>query len=206
MKNLLTEPEQNTVKYYDSTSQNWAAVHNTEKFWGVSVDAFKELLPDGRIIEIGCGGGRDAKELVAMGYDYTGTDISEGFLEVARQALPDQNFVQASVYDLSNVGEDALFDGFWCSAVLLHIPKERIDEAFNSIKKVVREGGIGFISIKEGIEDVVETEGDLERNFYMYQDDEFREVLARNSIEVMNFRYMPMNERTKWLIYVVRVS
>ncbi len=206
MTNFLTEQEQNTINFYNAQSQKWADGHNTERFWGESVDAFQELLADGKVIEIGCGGGRDAKELVAMGYDYTGTDISEGFLEVARQALPDQNFFQASVYDLSNLVEDALFDGFWCSAVLLHIPKDRIDEALNSIKKVVREGGIGFISIKEGSDDVIKKEGDLERNFYMYQDDEFREVLARNSIEVMNFRYMPMNERTKWLIYVVRIA
>lgn len=121
----------------------------------------QELLPTGKVLEIGSGGGRDAKELIAKGYKYTGTDVSKGLLEEARKANPSTVFLRQSVYDLDF--PDNTFDGFWASAVLLHIPKDRIDEALSRLRAVVRNDGIGFISIKQGEgQKIEEYEPDME--------------------------------------------
>ena len=59
--------------------------------------------------------------MIAFGYDYTGTDISTGLLNEARKKVPGQSFYEMSVYDLDF--PEGTFDGFWASAILLHIPK-----------------------------------------------------------------------------------
>ena len=70
----LTKAEIQTIKTYDSKSSDWVLKHETPNFWGSQMDKFYKLLPKGKILEIGSGGGRDAKELIGKGYDYVGTD------------------------------------------------------------------------------------------------------------------------------------
>lgn len=197
----LTKEEEQTVRTYDINAAEWASQHASERFWGQEMDRFSELLPNGKVIEIGSGGGRDAKELIAKGYEYTGTDVSEGLLEEAKKVNPDTTFIKQSVYDLDFPNDT--FDGFWASAVLLHIPKERIDEAMGKLHGVVINNGIGFISIKQGEGQRIDEETRL---FSYWQDDEFQDVLKRNGFEVIETISRPMSERTTWLVYFVRVE
>jgi len=138
-----------------------------------------------------------------------GTDASQGLVEQARKANPEAVFIHQNVYDL-DFPENS-FDGFWASAVLLHIPKVRIDEALRKIHHVVKSGGVGFISIKEGegermmSEDAQIGEMGFSRLFSFYSQSEFEEVLKRNGYEVEEFQYRPISEKTKWLVFLVRV-
>jgi len=206
---VLTLQEQETVKAYDAQAKNWASEHQTKGFWADEIVVFKKLLPSGKILEIGSGGGRDAQELRVLGYDYVGTDASQGLITQAKETNPNVPFFHQSVYDLDFTQDS--FDGFWASAVLLHIPKKRIDEALGRIHNVVRNKGVGFISIKEGIgEKMVKEDAQMgnmghSRLFSFYSRQEFEEVLKRNGYETIEFKYKPMSEATKWLIFFVRV-
>jgi SAM-dependent methyltransferase len=198
----MTEQEQETVKTYDMHAADWSASHSSTGFWQEELEDFRKFLPSGRILEIGAGGGRDAKELIAAGYDYRGSDISVGLLEEARKNNPGAVFDQVSVYDLNY---DRPFDGFWCSAVLLHIPRDKLPKALAAIHRNMRLGAVGFMSVKEGTGERMEDEGGR-RYFTYWSDKDFSERLARNGFEVLKRGYRPMSERTKWLTYIVSVG
>ena len=164
------------------------------------MEIFYKLLPSGKIIEIGCGGGRDAKDYLLGKYDYAGTDVSEPLLKEARKLNPGAEFKNQSVYEL-NFPENT-FDGFWASAVLLHIPKNRISEVLRKIRKVVKNNGIGFITVKDGQGEKEDEEGRL---FSYYTKQEFDTILRETNFEVADYMYQPMTEKTKWHIYVVKI-
>lgn len=194
----LTPEEKITLETYNKTAKKWFGEHKTAGFWKAEMDIFNKLLPSGNILEIGSGGGRDAKELIQLGYDYVGTDISTGLLEIAKKENPTLTFLQQSVYDL-NFAEK--FDGFWASAVLLHIPKPRVDEALGKIHNVVRKDGIGFISLKQGIGERI----DDGRFFAYYAKEEFENILIKNKFETLEFRLNPMSDKTTFLCYFVKI-
>jgi SAM-dependent methyltransferase len=203
----LTSEEKTTIATYDKQAESWSTNHSITSFWGDEMARFNELLPIGKLLEIGAGGGRDAKELIERGYDYLGTNISSGLLEQARENNPGVNFEQVSVYDLDY---KELFDGFWCVAVLLHIPREKIDSALSAINKSMKRGAIGFIAIKEGDGEQLEatnanTGGD-ERYFVYWSDNDFSNKLADNGFTIVERDNKPMNERTQWLTYIVQVA
>lgn len=204
----LRPEEITTAQTYDQTAATWSGLHYLKGFWESEMENFHRLLPDGNILEVGSGGGRDAKELVELGYGYVGTDISTGLIEVARQNLPNGTFYNQSVYDLGFEGRK--FDGFWASAVLLHIPKDRMNEALQRIKSVVVSGAIGFISLKDGTGEKVEKDeinGEkLERFFAYWQKDEFTGVLEKNSYKVVGYSYHPMSETTRWHCFFVQTG
>jgi ubiquinone/menaquinone biosynthesis C-methylase UbiE len=131
----LTNEEESTKSSYDTRPKAWARYFDDAGGWPLQLAKFKKLLPMGKILEIGAGTGRDAAVLADAGYEYVGSDVSEGLLKIAKERLPNLKFVTQSVYDLRFSEK---FDGFWASAVLLHIPRSRINEALQKIKSVIK--------------------------------------------------------------------
>lgn len=202
----LTRLEEITRRSYDREADAWMDGHWTPKFWGENFDAFYELLPEGRVLEVGCGAGRDAQELIKHGYEYVGTDIAPNLLALARKNNTGAEFHEASLYSLDFKEP---FDGFWCAAVLIHIPKSRIDEALSAIRQNLKSRAIGFIAVKEGEGERLESKPDLNNASFLFSywgREEFRDVLARNGFETLHEDYNPMSERTKWLTYIVRAE
>lgn len=204
----LSKLEQTTVNTYNSSASDWAGKHSSSGFWAEEMKRFHNLLPQGKLLEVGSGGGRDAYELISLyHYEYVGIDVSSELLKEAQKVNPQATLLLKSLYELDF--PEKSFDGFWTSATLLHIPKERIDEALGNIRRVVREGGIGFISIKKGLGEKVEQdepamEDKRERLFAYYQKGEFADVLGRNGFEIIEFSEKPVSERTTWLVFLVR--
>ncbi|MCA9390165.1 class I SAM-dependent methyltransferase [candidate division WWE3 bacterium] len=195
-----------TIDAYNKSAKDWAASHAAQGFWQDEMGIFHTLLPAGKILEIGCGGGRDAQELIALGYEYVGTDPAENFITVAQEKNPSGIFEVKSASELDYPAES--FDGFWASAVLLHIPKDEISTVLESLHSLLKPGGVGFIAIKEGNGETLITEtssdgNEYERFWAFYSDDEFRELLGQVHFSVVQFIYKPMSERTRWLIYFV---
>ncbi|TSC89420.1 MAG: type 11 methyltransferase [Microgenomates group bacterium Gr01-1014_5] len=203
----LSRDERLTIASYDNMAEAWAREHATPGWWSEEIAKFKGYLPTGKIIEVGSGGGRDAKELVEAGYGYVGTDVSSGLLVEAKKLNPGVAFLNQSVYELDF--PDNSFDGFWASAVLLHIPKNRIDEALQSLGRVVRDKGVGFISVKQGEGERMEFEeahapSVHQRLFSYYSEDEFKDVLLRNNFTTLEFYLKPSGGKTTWLVFFVQ--
>lgn len=79
--------------------------------------------PGESVLDVGCGDGncrRPLTELMEM--SYSGCDISENMLEIARAENPGYDFRLARAEDLPY--EDSSFDLVLCLAVLLHLPRE----------------------------------------------------------------------------------
>ncbi len=74
-----------------------------------------------------------------MGYDYVGTDASEGLIKIAQSRNPTANFKHMSVHNLDFPQNE--FDGFLAAAVLLHTPKDRIKAALDRIRAVIKSNG-----------------------------------------------------------------
>jgi SAM-dependent methyltransferase len=207
MSQLLPE-EQATMQTYDKVAGIWAEKYSVTDFWAEEMRRFHEILPKGTVLEIGAGAGLDAKELISLAYDYVGTDVSEGLLEVARANLPNQLFYQQSVYDLSFPNQQK-FDGFWASKVLLHLPKARIDMALKSINSVVKLGAIGFISLIDGKGEGMELEdwddgGKHHRYFAYYSKGEFTDILRQTGFQVADYKYRKDSDRFKWHCFFVK--
>lgn len=200
---LYSKEEQLTIDSYNRASIQWS--HQRTR---AAVDFPKKLkkhLPFGKIIEFGCGDGWDAKNLIEKGYDYIGTDVSIELVKLTQQNVPNGKFIQSSVYQLPF--DKNTFDGFWANAVFLHIPKKKMNEAFTEIRRVCKEGAIGFIMLKEGTGEKILKEDfdgiEVNRLFSFYQNDEFVKLLSQNGFEVIE-NGKEIRGATTWLHYFVK--
>lgn len=57
-------------------------------------------IDEGLVVDLGCGGGIWAAELLAAGYDVLGVDVSATGLEIARKRAPRARFVHGSIHEV----------------------------------------------------------------------------------------------------------
>ena len=135
-----------TLHYYQNHAQDF--------FDGtVNVDmtplyeAFTQHLTHGaRVLDAGCGSGRDAKAFHEMGYQVDAFDASSAMVELARQhtGLPVQ------LMTFSEIDGKAQYDGIWCCASLLHVPSSELPAVMQKIADALKPGGIWYVSFKYG--------------------------------------------------------
>lgn len=159
-----------TIETYDKSAKELA-----EYFKGIGartedIERAIELAHAGskaRVVEIGCGDGRDAEEIVPRVAFYEGYDPSEGLLEIARKRLPGTSFIKADALTY-NYPEN--LDVVYAFASLLHVDKTDFKRALEKIAAALRTGGIAYISLKErpAYEAEVREDEFGKRMFYYY--------------------------------------
>lgn len=100
------------------------------------------FAPGGRILDIGCGSGRDLAELARQGFQPYGMDGTPEFVQLAQEFHPElKGRVVQGVLPDSDVPFGGGFDGVLCSAVLMHIELGRLPAVVAFIKHCIKPGG-----------------------------------------------------------------
>jgi 2-polyprenyl-3-methyl-5-hydroxy-6-metoxy-1,4-benzoquinol methylase len=117
--------------------------------------------PGGKILDIGCGSGRDMAELTRQGYSAYGIDATPEFVQLAQALHPElTGRVSQAVLPDFEVPFGGNFDGVLCSAVLMHIDTADLLTAALSIKRCLKVNGRLLLSVPSHRSDVSETERD----------------------------------------------
>jgi SAM-dependent methyltransferase len=104
------------------------------------------LRPNSRILELGCGGGRDAEAMFAAGFDVEPTD---GTPEIAAEAAKRLGR-QVRVMRFDELEVSAAYDAVWASASLLHVPRDALPDVLRRVFAALKPGGLHFASYKAG--------------------------------------------------------
>lgn len=120
---MIMDIKQKTAETYDKIASGYSAGHFAH-FWIEEFAFYKSIIDGKKVIDLGCGAGRDAAVFVENGFDYTGIDASEGMLKVASERVPKGKFQKM---DFSKtIFQNGEFDGFWAAASPLHILKKML--------------------------------------------------------------------------------
>lgn len=135
-----------TIRFYEE---------NAEDFFARSVAAdmlpqlatFAALLPPGgRVLEAGCGSGRDARVFHEMGFQVTATEAVPALAALAREHAG----VDVRVMTFDQMDWIEAFDGVWACASLLHVPRVGLPETLRRLRRALVPGGVWFMSFKYG--------------------------------------------------------
>lgn len=113
------------------------------------VTRFVELVPPGGLVwDVGCGPGFDTAVLRQHHLRAFGLDYSHPMITAGRERLGRQNiFIQA---DMRHLPVCTCADGLWVCAALLHLPRSDAPAALREFYRVLRSGGILYLSVKMG--------------------------------------------------------
>lgn len=137
--------DRETLAFYEQRGREWAAAlpaaHSPE------LDAFLDrLAPRARVLELGCGDGRDAERMIALGFDVHPSDGSPHMARLASERLGRE----VPVLCFADIDAVEAFDAVWCQATLLHVPEGDLPAVLGRIHCALRPGGHHWASFKGG--------------------------------------------------------
>lgn len=140
------------------------------------------MMPEkARILDLGCGPGRDAKIFADKGYTVMGIDLSEKMIAAARTMVKNAKFEVMDVAKLKF--KDGSFDGVWANASPMHMPKADATKALKEAYRVLKKGGVFYLCVKEGSGQALlpdERYGGVEK-FWSFYSKEYIEKAVENT-------------------------
>ncbi|MBS3781624.1 MAG: methyltransferase domain-containing protein [Candidatus Thermoplasmatota archaeon] len=182
-----------TMRTYDQIAEEYC--RKTERqgdreFQEKMLDRTLSFLPPSpRIIDLGCGDGRDTQYLQEKGADVVGIDISRGMIDLARKKYTECAFLRSDMRD--TVFPNDTFQGAWASTSLSNIPKSEVSRVEKEVYRILEQGSIFCFSFKVGEKEGFEES--IVEGFETYQSYYTLEELKRelNLFDVIDSREYP---------------
>lgn len=149
-----------TKEYYEENAKSFiedtlcADMH-------VQYESFLKFMPKkGKILDLGCGSGRDSIYFQNIGYDVLAVDPIDEFLDHTKK-LGVKNVLKLTAEEIDFENE---FDGIWASASLLHVSSKDLNEVLKKCSKALKKNGVFYCSFKYGT-----FEGERMERYYLDQ-------------------------------------
>lgn len=190
-----------TLNYYNQNAELFRGDTINVEFDEKRNILLKYLNKGDKILDLGCGVGRDSKAFREQGYEVTAIDGSIELCKIASRQIGDN--VICKRFDEMEYNLE--FDGIWACASLVHIEYKELPKVFRKIIKAMKNNGYFYASFKYG-----EFEGYRnERYFTDFTEVKFEKFIERFSdLKIVEFQITGDarvgREKEKWLNIIMK--
>lgn len=195
-------PNASTVAYYNHNQKRYFERTHARLDQAALQEFCSRLPPGGRILDAGCGTGRDLRFFNRSGFLAEGFDASDEMVTMARQQSGCKVW-QADMMLMSLPKEN--YDGIWAHGLLSHLPAPGCQRAMASFFASMKKGGTLFVSIREGEGNGEDREDDPSgpaRMIYRYRADDFASLIRQSGFQVQVQGRNPL--RPEVLAYIAK--
>lgn len=144
-----------TRDYYERNAQEYSAA-TVKAQMSTAYQLFLGGLPkNARILDAGCGSGRDSAAFLRQGYDVSAFDASAGLCRLSSELTG----VSTRQLRFQEFDEIETYDGVWACASLLHVPRVELPDCISRLIRALKPGGLMYMSFKHGSGERVAPDG-----------------------------------------------
>ncbi|MBQ9562209.1 MAG: class I SAM-dependent methyltransferase [Lachnospiraceae bacterium] len=136
-----------TLAYYAENAEAFAQGTVSADMQAKREEFLREIPAGGRILDFGCGSGRDAKAFLEMGYAVDASDGSEELCEYARAYTG----IDVRCSRFEELCAQEAYDGIWACSSILHLPREELRKVMERIRDALVPGGVLYSSFRFGL-------------------------------------------------------
>jgi ubiquinone/menaquinone biosynthesis C-methylase UbiE len=131
---------------YDQMADKFS--HTRKNFWG-DLAFMADYIEDGdRILDFGCGNGRLLEILKDKKIEYSGVDISQKLISLAKEKYPDYSESFAKIAGLASLAfPDNYFNRIISVAVFHHFPQKYAREMAKELFRITKPGGTVVVTV-----------------------------------------------------------
>ena len=134
-----------TLDYYNQNANTFFEGTVSVNFREVQ-DKFLKVLPGKKILDFGCGSGRDTKYFLDNGYDVIAID---GSIELCKKAS-EYTGIEVKHMLFQELNDKDTYDGIWACSSILHLNKEELKPVLLKMIDALKKQGIIYTSFKYG--------------------------------------------------------
>lgn len=145
----MDESTRETIGYYDANAMGYVADTANVEFGALQEEFIQRLPRGGRVLDLGCGSGRDSLAFLKAGL---AVDAVDGSVQMAKAAsgLTGLPVMHATFSDYDPQGP---YDGIWACSSLLHVPAAQLAGVIAKYARALAPGGTFYLSFKLGFHD-----------------------------------------------------
>jgi ubiquinone/menaquinone biosynthesis C-methylase UbiE len=160
-------------------------------------DFVSRLHEGAKILDVGCGAGRDLSYFAEDGFNALGIDMSDSLIKICKDKKLDVKKMDL----LKMTFKAGTFDGLWCMATFSDIPKKEAGKALKEFAKVLKEKGVLYLAVKEGKGEkfvVKEKYGGASRFYALYTKAELVKLIEEAGFEIGR-AVVSQDKKSKWV-------
>ena len=190
-----------TLEYYNEHAKAFADSTANLEFTEFQDKFLSYIKPGARVLDFGCGSGRDTKYFLNKGYQVDAIDGSSELVKMASEYAQIE-VKQMLFQELQAVG---VYDGIWACSSILHLTGDELADVMERMEKALVSKGIIYMSFKYGTEEN-ERKG---RHFTDMTEDKMKGLLDKVGLFMTEDMWVtsdvrPGREDEKWLNIIVR--
>lgn len=135
-----------TLSYYRDQTETFVLDTQAVDMAPLYAHFLPYLHGNARILDAGCGSGRDARAFAERGFQVTAFDASPAMAAVAEA----HSGAPVAVLRFQEIAWREAFDGIWACASLLHVPTAELPDVMHRLGRALKLGGILYASFKYG--------------------------------------------------------
>lgn len=173
-------------KFYSRGAEKFAEDQALEKMpqeYFDLLDNFVELVNGEKVLDAGCGPGRDTEYFIENGLEAVGIDLAEKMIEYARKNKKGE-FHLMDIQDL--IFEDEEFDGVWCNQVIQFFSPGEMENAISELKRVLNPGGKLYISFKIGEGEFIREKYGSEVKHHLISEEKAKQMLKSKGFKILD--------------------
>ena len=189
-----------TINFYEKNAEAYAAL-TVKADMSRAYEKFLAYLPHGaKVLDAGCGSGRDSLFFMRQGYRVTMLDASAAMCRCAEK-LTGQKALHKT---FAEIIFEKQFDGIWANASLLHVPEQELEKVLKILHRALKDDGVLYASWKYG-----EAERrDGERFYCDMTEEKLKKLLRRTGCFVckevwVSEDVLPLHREQRWLNVVL---
>ena len=190
-----------TIRYYEENAETFIAGTVSVDFKEIQEKFLSRLPSDARILDFGCGSGRDAKCFKEAGYRVEASDGSETLCILASgyAGIPVKHML------FSELDEEDRYDGIWACSSILHLPFDELGEVLQKMARALKREGVIYTSFKYGT-----FEGERNGRYFTDMTEERFETLMAGTPELkteeqwITSDVRPGRGKEQWLNLIIR--
>lgn len=156
-----------TINYYEENANSL-----TSRYESADVSEVQELLlqtfeKNSKLLEIGCGSGRDASFMTKNHFDVTAIDGSKNMIEEAKKIHPELSQKLFHKTLPSDLEFNQIFDGIYSIATLMHLSENDLKNTLSKIYNLLNQNGKFLLSVSLFRDDIDKNGFDDKGRFFL---------------------------------------
>ena len=190
-----------TIKYYNENAKTFVEGTVSVDFSDIQTKFINKLNANAKILDFGCGSGRDTKFFLEKGFDVEAIDGSEELCKFASEYTG----INVKHMYFQQLEEVSKYDAVWACSSILHLSYDELIDVMKKIVDSLKTNGLFYTSFKYG-----DFEGDRNGRYFINMD-EIRISSLLENIEHLEIEEMwittdvrPNRGEEKWINLFMR--
>lgn len=135
-----------TLAFYDGAAAAYAGKFSRDTPDQDLAAFMAQVVPGGRVWDLGCGPGNSAAMMQAAGFDVEASDASPAMADLAQEKYG----LEVRVEEFDAIANQTGFDGIWANFSLLHAPRADLPGHLAALHGAINPGGVLHLGLKLG--------------------------------------------------------